>query len=105
MDYTVIISAIVLGPGIGRSVALPLQAGKAVGNLFHRGPLPLRDRIGLLRETLDRLLARKTRCLRVFVEPRHHATQLVDRAADPLPVLLCEFGSLGGDQAGQEADP
>jgi homospermidine synthase len=78
-----------------------LEAGRVDGS---RLAAPLHEIVGIALQALDGLAPSKARVPSVAVEALDDDAQLVHRTAEPLLILLREFGKLRGHGRGQKAD-
>ena len=71
---------------------------------LHLDPLIMDDRVGIVLESGDGFGGRQGTLGRVVVEDADYAREFVDRAGEPLTILLRELGRLRCDKSTQEAD-
>ena len=71
---------------------------------LHLDPLIMDDRVGIVLESGDGFGGRQGTLGRVVVEDADYAREFVDRARQPLTILLRELGRLRCDEFTQEAD-
>lgn len=90
--------------GPGEILPLALQLRQTLRGGTHSLALAPDERLRLLAEAGDRLVAGQPRRLRVLVEPADHAAEFLDGAAKPLPVLLGEFRQLRRSQGANQPD-
>ncbi len=81
-----------------------LQAAEPRLVVRHVAPALARQQVAVGLQALNRFVGRERLGRRLGVEGRDHAAQLIDRAGEPLAVLLREFRHLRRRQTAQNPD-
>ncbi len=90
--------------GVAQRLELPLQPRLAGDVAFDGGAALARQRVGVVLQPGDAFGRRQRTARRLRVERGDDPAELVERAAEPLTVLLREFRPLRADETAQEAD-